>query len=55
MGMSKDAIYVLDTQNGYIRKIDRFTGIISLFAGNGIKGFSGDGGPALEASIAAGK
>ena len=55
MGMSKDAIYVLDTQNGYIRKIDRFTGIISLFAGNGIKGFSGDGGPALEASIGAGK
>ena len=55
MGMNKDAIYVLDTQNGYIRKIDRFTGIISLFVGNGSKGFSGDGGPALEASLGAGK
>ena len=55
MGMSKDAIYVLDTQNGYIRKIDRSTGIISLFVGNGSKGFSGDRGPALEASLGAGK
>ena len=34
-----------------IRKIDISTGIINTIAGNGERGFSGDGGPATDASL----
>jgi sugar lactone lactonase YvrE len=43
-------IYVLDTGNGRIRKIDA-DGIITTIAGNGRSGYGGDSGPALEASF----
>src|SRR5689334_5126152 len=42
-------IYFLD-QNTLIMKIST-QGRVSRFAGNGIPGYSGDGGPAVEASI----
>jgi sugar lactone lactonase YvrE len=43
-------LYVLDFGNARIRRIDA-NGIITTIAGNGMPGFSGDGGPALQASF----
>ena len=44
-------LYIADTHNNRVRKVDLKTGIISTVAGNGTAGFSGDGGPALQASF----
>jgi len=44
-------IYVADTWNNRVRKIDAHSGRITAFAGTGKKGFSGDGGPALRAEF----
>ncbi len=45
-------VYIADTGHHRIRKVDG-TGIISTVAGSGIEGLSGDGGPAVAASLAA--
>ncbi|MEQ1860824.1 MAG: RHS repeat-associated core domain-containing protein [Chthoniobacteraceae bacterium] len=47
------AIYTTDFSNARVRRIGP-DGIISTFAGNGTLGFTGDGGPALDASIVPG-
>src|SRR5689334_1576782 len=44
------AVYVCEVDNHVIRRIDR-SGIISTVAGNGLRGYSGDGGPALRAQL----
>lgn len=44
-------LYVADTWNNRVRKIDPKTGVISPVAGTGKKGFSGDGGPAVKADF----
>jgi len=44
-------LYVADEINNRIRAIDLTTGIITTVAGNGAADFSGDGGPATEASL----
>ena len=44
-------LLVADGVNNRIRKVDRNTGIITTVAGTGEPGFSGDGGPALAASL----
>jgi NHL repeat len=43
-------IYIADHHNHVIRKVNS-AGIISIFAGTGIEGNSGDGGPAIAANI----
>ncbi|CUU56463.1 Serine/threonine protein kinase [Parafrankia irregularis] len=47
---ARGVIYVADTENNRIRRIDR-TGRITTVAGNGTAGFDGDGGPATSASL----
>ncbi len=44
-------LYVADTFNNRVRRIDLKTGTVSAFAGTGQKGFGGDGGPAAAAQI----
>lgn len=43
-------LYVADQANQRIRRIDT-AGIIDTYAGNGMPGFAGDGGPAKDAQI----
>jgi sugar lactone lactonase YvrE len=43
-------VYIVDTGNGRIRKVD-LNGIITTVAGNGISGYSGDGAPATQAQL----
>jgi sugar lactone lactonase YvrE len=45
-------VYVVDTENQVVRKIDAQTGMISTVAGNGQQGGAGDGGPAIRAQLA---
>lgn len=45
-------IYVSDSTNNRVRKVDTTTGTITTVAGNGTRDYSGDGGPAIKASLA---
>jgi DNA-binding beta-propeller fold protein YncE len=47
----KDALYIADTGNNRVRKLDLGSGILSTAAGTGVKGYSGDGGPATAAQF----
>jgi DNA-binding beta-propeller fold protein YncE len=44
-------IYIAERDNHVVRKVEANTGIISTFAGTGMPGFSGDGGPAGRAQL----
>ena len=44
-------LYIADTLNHRIRRLDVSTGIVTTVAGNGTSGFSGDNGPASEAGL----
>ncbi len=46
------AVYLADTLNNRIRKLDAKTGLITAFAGSGARGYAGDGGPASAAQFA---
>ena len=44
-------LFIVDLVNNRIRRVDGASGVISTVAGNGIAGFSGDGGQAVSASL----
>jgi DNA-binding beta-propeller fold protein YncE len=47
------ALYFCEVDTGYIRRLDRVAGQLTTIAGNGQKGYRGDGGPATAASFTA--
>ena len=49
---SADNVYIADTGNNRIRKIQATNGIITTVAGNGNGDYSGDNGPAVAAGLA---
>jgi len=50
-GQPVSHLYISDSANNRIRRVDGVTGIITTVAGTGQSGFSGDGGPALNAKL----
>jgi sugar lactone lactonase YvrE len=48
---ARNNIYIADDDNYRVRRVDGATGTITTLAGNGTNGFSGDGGPAIAASL----
>ena len=44
-------LFFADAATHLVRRIDHATGSLTTVAGNGVQGYSGDGGPALSASI----
>jgi sugar lactone lactonase YvrE len=44
-------LFVCDTGNHRVRRIDTATGVITTVAGNGDRGYSGDSGPATSARL----
>ena len=45
------SLYIVDRLNAVIRKVDGKSGLVSTVAGNGQKGYSGDGGKGSEAML----
>ena len=44
-------LYVCEATNHIVRRVDAATGVITTIAGTGESGYSGDGGPATEATM----
>ncbi|MBE2213034.1 MAG: hypothetical protein IAE82_04115 [Opitutaceae bacterium] len=44
-------LYIADTANHAVRRVNRETGIITTMAGCGARGYEGDGGPATQAKL----
>jgi sugar lactone lactonase YvrE len=44
-------VFIADTQNHAIRRLDAKTGVLTTIAGDGEPGFAGDGGPAAKARL----
>ena len=53
-GVALDAagdLYIADTNNNEVRRVDAITSVITTVAGNGTQGSSGDGGPGISATL----
>jgi hypothetical protein len=48
---AKGDLYIADTWNNRVRKLDLRSGVITAVAGTGVKGYAGDGGPATAAQF----
>ena len=48
---SSGNLFIADAGDSRIRKVAAATGVITTIAGNGTRGFSGDGGPATAATL----
>jgi sugar lactone lactonase YvrE len=44
-------VFILDMGNNRVRRVDAVTNIITTYVGNGAVGYSGDGGPAINAAL----
>lgn len=51
LSVRNQELYIADTGNNRIRKVDLRTGIITTVAGTGEPGYAGDGGPAVNANL----
>ena len=52
VGVDRDGnVYIADTNNHVVRKVDIGTGLITTIAGVGVKGYTGDGGDAWFATM----
>jgi streptogramin lyase len=54
MGVAVDSfgdLFIADTNNNVIRRVDAVTGVITTFAGNGFWGYTGDGGTPTDAEL----
>ena len=47
----EDNLYISDGRTHTVRRIDRKTSVITTIAGTGAEGYSGDGGPATQATL----
>ena len=44
-------LYIADSMNNRVRRVDGVTGVVSTVAGTGAEGFAGDGGLAVDAQL----
>jgi NHL repeat/Dockerin type I domain len=50
-GAGPQALYLADSRNNQVRRVDAATGLITTVAGTGVAGASGDNGAALDAQL----